>query len=280
MRQSHATASGLLLALALTVTLACSTPAPAAPTPSSANSPGISGPGGSDPARRDLAPDAISWHSAGSSVEGRPIEYAEFGSGPATLLLLATIHGDEAAGTPLTHELARRLASRPHWLSGARVVLVPVANPDGLASSRRRNAHGIDLNRNFPSANWRGRTPHAEPLSEPESRALATLIERYDPDVVLSLHQPVTVIDYDGPAAELAAEVSAACSVEAALPVRRLGARPGSLGSWVGVDRGVPILTVELARSDDLLSPAQLWERYGAMLVRAITFTARDQDRR
>ena len=199
---------------------------------------------------------------AGYSREGRAIEVRVLGDGQRTAMFLATIHGNEAAGTPLLRRLAEHLVAQAHLLEGRRVVLVPVANPDGYANGTRRNAAGVDINRNFKTANSRGRAP----LSEPESRAIEALIERYRPAVVVSIHQPLNCIDYDGPAADLARSMAAACH----LSVRKIGARPGSLGSYVGLELGLPIVTVELPRSASRLTSDGLWQRYGEMLLIAV----------
>jgi protein MpaA len=199
---------------------------------------------------------------AGYSREGRAIEVRVLGEGERTVLMLATIHGNEAAGTPLLLRLEKHLAAHAHLLDGRRIVLLPVANPDGYARGTRRNAAGVDVNRNFQTKNSRDRTP----LSEPESRAIATLLERYRPAAVVSIHQPLNCIDYDGPAADLARSMAAAGD----LSVRKLGARPGSLGSFVGLELGLPIVTVELPRSASRLTSAELWQRYGEMLLVAV----------
>ena len=189
-----------------------------------------------------------------------------------TVLILATIHGNEHAGTPLVELLAGELARDGTALAGKRLVLLPVANPDGFAADRRGNASGVDLNRNFDSANWGARRGGATPLSEPESRAILRLLERHPPDRVVSIHQPVAVIDYDGPGEDFAVAVGAA----AGLPVERIGSRPGSLGSYVGLDLGLPILTVELARGAEDLPDAELWERYGAMMLACVRWSPAD----
>ena len=199
---------------------------------------------------------------AGHSREGRPIEARVLGDGERTVLILATIHGNEAAGTPLLRRLGEHLVAHANLLEGRRVVLVPVANPDGYANGTRRNAAGVDVNRNFKTANSHSRTP----LSEPESRAIAALIERYRPAVVVSLHQPLNCVDHDGPAADLARSMATAGN----LPARKLGARPGSLGSFVGLELGLPIVTVELPRRASRLTSDELWRRYGEMLLVAV----------
>ncbi|MCD6304180.1 MAG: DUF2817 domain-containing protein [Planctomycetes bacterium] len=205
----------------------------------------------------------------GRSVQGRAIRCSVIGTGGETTLILGGIHGDEHAAVPLCRRLAAYLGSYPFLLDGRRVVIVPAANPDGLAANRRTNAHGVDLNRNFDASNHRARGsggPRA--MSEPESRFIAMLIERYRPSRIVTIHQPLACVDYDGPARALAEAMSRASG----LPVRKLGARPGSLGSYAGVDRRIPIVTLELPAAASSLSDEELWDRYGQCLVLAARF--------
>jgi protein MpaA len=76
-------------------------------------------------------------------------------------------------------------------------------------------------------------------------RALSDLIGKFQPAGLVSIHQPLACVDYDGPAAELAAAMSAACD----LPVKRLGSRPGSPGAYFGEILGRPIITLELPKN-------------------------------
>ena len=194
---------------------------------------------------------------------------------PETILILASIHGDESAGTPLVQMLATVLDEDHTLTPDRRVVLVPVVNPDGLAANTRGNANGVDLNRNFDSANW-GTSKRAkggvEPLSEIETNYLVELFERYEPDRVVSLHQPFGLVDFDGPGEAYARAVAEA----GGLPVQKLGSRPGSFGSYVGVDHGVPILTIELPADAHRWSDARLWERFGPMMLKAVTWSPGD----
>lgn len=204
----------------------------------------------------------------GHSVEGRPIEVRVLGDGLDTILLLAAIHGNEPAGIPLLNRLGNHLAKRPQLLCGRRVVLIPVMNPDGLAAGTRFNARGVDLNRNFPAANRVNSQRSATAMSEPESQALGSLIDVYQPNRVVAIHQPLSCVDYDGPAQELA-QVMAKLSP---LPLKRLGSRPGSLGSFVGVDRNIPIITLELPREASKLEKRTLWRQYKKALLKAVAF--------
>ncbi len=222
----------------------------------------VAAPAADDGSVRLLTPDGDLL--AGLSVDGRPITYSVHGRGADTALLLATIHGDEDAGTPLLERLAAELEADPGLLAGGRVVVVPVANPDGLARGRRHNERGVDLNRNFPAGNRRERRTSGDAaLSEPEARALHDLLERYRPDRILSIHGWIGLVDWDGPADDLARAVSERCG----LPARRIGSRPGSLGSYAGLDLGIPVLTLELPAVARVQGPDALWDDYGDALL-------------
>jgi len=85
------------------------------------------------------------------SVNNRPIELYVFGKSPKTALVMSAVHGDEPDGVHVVNSMLASLTEMPHGsLGDTRVVLLPVANPDGHAAGTRSNANGIDLNRNFP----------------------------------------------------------------------------------------------------------------------------------
>lgn len=189
------------------------------------------------------------------SVEGRPLGWRVFGAereAAPTVLLLGAIHGDEPMSHRLLEGFAADLQANPDWAAGRRVVVATPLNPDGLARGTRTNARGVDLNRNFPAKSWRkGDARGDAPLSEPESRLVAHLVERYAPVAVVSVHAPFRCVNWDGPAEGLAQ----AMADRSGYPLRAsIGyPTPGSLGAWLGGDRQVPIVTLELprGRSDD-----------------------------
>ena len=82
----------------------------------------------------------------GRSVQGRPVEAHRFDdpSAKRTVLVIGCIHGDECAGIPIAKRLERLTPPR-----GVDLWVVPNLNPDGYARRTRRNASGVDLNRNF-----------------------------------------------------------------------------------------------------------------------------------
>ena len=139
----------------------------------------------------------------GRSVLGRPILAVELGDpdAPARALVVGVIHGDESAGGAITRRLERGRPPRASVLW-----ILDDLNPDGAARHTRQNAHGVDLNRNFPRR-WRplGRRGDAQysgpaPLSEPESRAAHELIVALRPRLTIWFHQPLAVTDRSGPA--------------------------------------------------------------------------------
>ena len=215
------------------------------------------------------APQLVHSEILGYSVQDRPIELITIGAGAEKVLIIATIHGNEDAGTPLVERLLDELRVRPSLLADRTVLIVPVANPDGYALRTRGNASGIDLNRNFPASNRINNEIHGEGgLTEPESTILHDLILTQGPTHIVTIHQPLYCLDYDGPGEGLARHMGRFCS----LPVKKLGSRPGSLGSFAGVEQKIPIITMELAKEDSDLTDTQLWTQYGYALLAAITY--------
>jgi protein MpaA len=168
------------------------------------------------------------------------------------LLIFAAIHGEEPETTYALSRALRQLEDPPEHCA-----VVLAANPDGVTRGTRGNARGVDLNRNFPSTDWRpGTVTHRStiedtsdillstgeaPASEPEARALLSLIRELEPRAVVALHAPLACIDdaNDSPLGRRLAQ-------RTGMPlVRDVGyPTPGSFGSW-GSDNGVPVVTYE-----------------------------------
>lgn len=164
----------------------------------------------------------------GRSVDGRPIVAIETGDfdAPERVLVVGCIHGNESAGVAIADELAR--VSPPSELD---VWIVPVLNPDGVAAGTRGNAHGVDLNRNFP---WRWQRLSGlfyagpQPLSEPESRVAFRLIRRMRPHISIWFHQHMDLVDESGGSLTIERRYAALVG----LPLARLTREPGSAVGW------------------------------------------------
>jgi protein MpaA len=196
----------------------------------------------------------------GSSTQGRPLHGGRFGvAGDPALVVVGGVHGNEESSVAATIELCRALMidppAHPVWV-------LPALNPDGVVAGIKDSAAGVDLNRNFPASNFStvhrpGYHPGPRPLSEPETRALAALCEGEAVWGVVAVHAPFACVNYDGPAEAWAQQVADACGWPARADIGY--PTPGSLGSWLGRDRGWPVLTIELPPGDyeNFRTPAQ-----------------------
>lgn len=182
----------------------------------------------------------------GRSVHGRPIRAIEIGdpASPRKLLVVGCIHGNEPAGIAVAMALARTPAQRD-----VDVWVVPDLNPDGVAAGARQNAHGVDLNRNFPWL-WRPLGPAGStffagthPLSEPESRIAERLVLRIRPQVSIWFHQHLDAVDESG--GDIRVERRFATLVH--MPLQRLVRYPGSATGWENHTlKGTTAFVVEL----------------------------------
>ena len=130
----------------------------------------------------------------GKSVRDRPIIAWHLGeTRRPKVVLIAGMHGNEPAPTAILRTL--RDGKSVH---GIDLWVVPAYNPDGLARGTRRNARGVDLNRNYPY-HWAPLTGSyysgPRPSSEPETRAMMRFLDKVDPDWILSFHQPLNGVD-------------------------------------------------------------------------------------
>jgi murein tripeptide amidase MpaA len=132
----------------------------------------------------------------GHSVQGRPITAWHLGQpGKRRVLLISTMHGDEGKPRQILGALRD---GRP--IRGIDLWVVPVYNPDGLARGTRKNAHGVDLNRNFPYrwADLDGSYESGQRAgSEPETRAMMRFLREVKPARIISFHQPLYGVDTD-----------------------------------------------------------------------------------
>ncbi len=205
---------------------------------------------------------------AGYSVLNKQIDYSVIGCGSKkSILVIGGIHGNEPKSTVLAEKIKVYLSTNSFLTIKRTVVIIPAANPDGLAAGTRYNANGVDINRNFPAANRVNNKKNGYAgLTEPESVIIKELIEKHKIDMIISIHEPYGCIDWDGPAEELAHKMAGHCK----LPVKKLGAMPGSLGSYAGVTLGIPVITYELPEAVGQMNDDTIWHLYAEPIIAAI----------
>ncbi|WP_130470258.1 M14 family murein peptide amidase A [Candidatus Magnetaquicoccus inordinatus] len=172
----------------------------------------------------------------------------------ARVLLIGGVHGDEYSSISIVFKwlklMDKHQAGIFHWH------IVPLVNPDGLLrkQSTRTNANGVDLNRNFPTRDWKEdsadywvrrtgkdprRFPGKSPLSEPETTWLYEEIKQFRPNVIVSIHAPFGLLDFDGPPTTPPERLGN-------IYLSLLGTYPGSLGRYAVESLKIPIITIEL----------------------------------
>ena len=163
------------------------------------------------------------------------------------VIVIGCFHGDEPQGNHLIRQYFK-------FAPKTNLLMVPCVNKSGFEAGTRINANGVDLNRNFPTKNWiLGEKDDYfggnAPASEEETRFIISVVEKYIPKAILTLHSPYKVVNYDGgskcsEAENLAKKISDIIGY----PVEEnIGyPTPGSFGTWAGIERNIPTITLEL----------------------------------
>jgi protein MpaA len=209
----------------------------------------------------------------GYSVQGVPLQYYTFGNGERQYLIVAGIHGGyEGNTTDLANQLVVYLANHVEFVpTDASLYVITVMNPDGAALGRnpdaRANAHGVDLNRNFPSHNWAPDWDHtdcwnARPTtggvaggSEPETRAVMNFVGSHRITAMISYHSAALGVFPGGDPWEAASERLAAALAgvtDYPYPPIDIGCNyTGTLADWA-VENGVgAAVDMELSSHED-----------------------------
>lgn len=196
---------------------------------------------------RTVKGNALAW------LDVEPTRTVETTEPARRIMVIGGIHGDELTSVSIVFRWLESI--RDPEAAGHRWRLIPAANPDGLLArpSTRVNANGIDLNRNFPTPDWERdardywvrraqrdprRNPGEKAGSEVETRWLQAQIDTFRPDLIVSVHAPYNLLDYDGPVPEPMRF--------GRLALYRLGVYPGSLGNYSGLHKLIPVVTIEL----------------------------------
>ncbi len=222
------------------------------------------------------------------SVEGFPLLVKEYPplarrEPQGRILLVGGTHGDELSSISIVfkwmHTLEKHHSGLFHWR------INPLLNPDGALRRKhsRTNANNVDLNRNFttpgshigaPLAYWYSRAyknkrryPGPYPLSEPETLWLYEEIKTFKPDVIIAVHAPYSLVDYDAPSRKNAPKRIGH------LKKNLMGTYPGSLGNYAGIYLGIPVITLELPHAGIMPTKRQiswLWTDLVRWLIRNV----------
>lgn len=226
--------------------------------------------------------------SGHASVEGQPLMIKEYPplkrrKPQGRILLVGGTHGDELAAISIVFKWMQVLEKHHSGLFHWRIN--PLLNPDGALRRKhqRTNANGVDLNRNFATPDhhngaaleyWKVKTyenarryPGPYPLSEPETTWLYKEIKTFKPDVVIAVHAPYSLVDYDAPNRNNAPRRIGH------LYKNLMGTYPGSLGNYAGIHLGVPVVTLELPHAGIMPTRQQissLWTDLVRWLIRNV----------
>lgn len=167
------------------------------------------------------------------------------------VLVIGVFHGDEPQGKFLIEKYYETHKN-------TNLFLLPCLNETGYQKGTRKNSNGVDLNRNFPTKNWELTNIEDDyfggnsPASEEETKFVINVVEKYSPKLILTLHAPYKIVNYDG--GEDARVIAEKISGIIGYPVEKsIGyPTPGSFGTWAGIERKIPTITLELDETVDV----------------------------
>jgi hypothetical protein len=189
----------------------------------------------------------------------------------APVLFIGGVHGDEPEGVALAQHFLEWLRQNPNtpiynW------ALIPCLNVDGFARKERTNGRGVDLNRNFPTADWSPETkaprynPGSQPGSELEVQAVVSWIQQNSPRLIVHFHSWEPCVVYSGVLGKGPAHL---IGDGTGFPVREdIGyPTPGSLGQYGLLNVNIPVVCVE---SPEKISGVEVWKLFGQGLQKLI----------
>lgn len=162
------------------------------------------------------------------------------------VLVIGVFHGDEPQGKFLVQKYLEQS-------SETNLLFIPCLNKFGFENNIRTNKNGVDLNRNFPTKNWELTAKNEfyggeNPASEDETKFIIDVVEKFNPEIILTLHAPFKVVNYDGAKNQNELDLIEQISKIMEYPVEpSIGyPTPGSFGTWAGIENGILTITLEL----------------------------------
>lgn len=189
-------------------------------------------------------------YSIGNTHSGLPIMTYDFGTKGRSVLILAGVHGDEVEGVSLAKVLVSDFIQSFNY--PVQLSIIPEFNLDGILLQTRKNANKVDLNRNLPTKDWTSDVaqdkyfPGLQALSEVENQHLVKFLKQKNFDFIISLHSWKPCLNTNGD-----------CTLEAEILYKHTGYKivksigyptPGCLGTYTGLELGIPTITYELPR--------------------------------
>ena len=163
------------------------------------------------------------------------------------ILIIGVFHGDEPQGEYFISSFLKNDKS----IGKNSLYFIPRLN----FSNTRKNSNGVDLNRNFPTKNWRRGENNdyfsgEKPNSEIETQYIVDLMDKNTFDLILTIHAPYKVVNYDGPAESIAYKASEFLGYKVTSDIGY--PTPGSFGTYAGVERNIPVLTIEIDEEENI----------------------------
>lgn len=163
------------------------------------------------------------------------------------LLIIGVFHGDEFQGEYFIDSYLKN----ENIPKKNEVYYIPRLNKN----NERKNKNGVDLNRNFPTKNWIKSSNNDyfggdKPNSEIEVQFLVELINKNKFDAIITIHSPYKVINYDGPALDLAKLIQKFIDYKITSDIGY--PTPGSFGTYCGIERNIPTITIEIDEEEDI----------------------------
>ena len=162
------------------------------------------------------------------------------------VLVIGVFHGDEPQGKFLVQKYVEQS-------SETNLLFIPCLNKFGFEKKIRTNKNGVDLNRNFPTKNWELTEKNEfyggeNPASEDETKFIIDVVEKFNPEIILTLHAPFKVVNFDGAKNQKELDLIDQISKIMEYPIEpSIGyPTPGSFGTWAGVEKGLLTITLEL----------------------------------
>lgn len=254
------------------------------------------------------------WNHVRNSIQGKPLVWKVFGeedsnesNGKNITLVMCGVHGDEITPIKFCFDIMEHLDQVERGVYEGRaeladklIIVVPLVNPDSFLRRypTRANARGVDVNRNFPTEDWdsealkiwtkrfkkdQRRYPGRQALSEPETLFQVNLIKRYNPSKIISVHAPLTILDYDGPTFQKDLDVGKRANnllmqmgqLAKGYRIMNYPFFPGSLGNYAGNERNIPTYTLELPSSDNR-KHKEYWTRFKEAIHTALLHDLRN----